>query len=376
MSIAIFTLNSALHSETRTDVSHEPFIEKIETAVGQKFSFYGNDFSSFGTHDADLIYIRTGGTEGLFRRLGLKGDIKLLTSGESNSLAASMEILSYLRMKGQKGEILHGSPEHIASRIMSCCQEDVASRFIRPLPSIDLGGIRLGVIGQPSDWLISSGVDYCKAAQRLNVEFIDIPMERLLSEIRRSNADLRSFQGSEAIYAALVKLIESYKLGGLTLRCFDLLDSVHNTGCLALARLNADGFPSSCEGDIPALISMAYLQKARGCPGFQCNLSKIDGDEFLFAHCTVPLNMLDSFSYTTHFESGIGTAIKGEIKLGKAEIFKIAPNLEEYVSITGEILRNESFPRLCRTQIVVKAPGASDYFLRSPLANHHVISLI
>ena len=44
------------------------------------------------------LHDRTGGTESIFEELfpSLKGNILLLTSGRSNSLAASLEILSYL----------------------------------------------------------------------------------------------------------------------------------------------------------------------------------------------------------------------------------------------------------------------------------------
>lgn len=378
MSVALFTLTSSLHSETLPDASGEPFVKEIEAALGERFEFFGPDFSEYGSHDADIVYVRTGGTEGLFRDLRLDGYVRLLTSGESNSLAASMEILSYLRQNGRRGEILHGSPEYIAGRIRCPRQDgpDPVSPFVTPLPPVNLDGIRLGVIGKPSDWLISSGVDYAAAGGTLNATLVDIPMDELLSRLPTSGTDMRSFAGSEALYDALRGIVGDFRLGGLTLRCFDLLDSVHNTGCLALARLNAEGIPSSCEGDIPALLSMAYLQKTRGCPGFQCNLSRIDGDNLLFAHCTVPLNMVSSYRYATHFESGIGTAVKGEIPPGDVEIFKIAPDLEHCVRIPGKIVANTSHANLCRTQIVVEAPGAAGYFLHTPLANHHIVSFL
>lgn len=374
MTIALFSICSSLHKETALPATEEAFIKDIESALGENFLFCGDDFSSFGTHDADLIYVRTGGTEGIFKSLGLKGDIRLLSSGESNSLAASMEILSYLRLQGRSGEILHGSAASIAAAIIRPLgSNDAGDCFVKPLPEIDLGGVRLGVIGAPSDWLISSGVDYDKALSRLNATLVDIPMAELLSEISLPKEQMASFEGSEEIYRALKRIVERHNLGGLTLRCFDLLDTVRNTGCLALARLNAEGIPSSCEGDIPALLTMAWLQKTGHCPGFQCNLSRIDGDELLFAHCTIPLTMVRSYSYATHFESGIGTAIKGEVPVGPARIVKISPDLEHWVSIPCEILRNQSRPNLCRTQIIVRAPGAGDYFLHRPLANHHII---
>lgn len=420
MSIALFSLTSPLHRETAPDASSEPFIKGIEKELGDTFLFFGEDYSTYGTHTADIIYVRTGGTEGIFKALGLTRsgsrcagpDVQscgsgtaapaflLLTSGESNSLAASMEILSWLRQQGLSGEILHGSAGYIASRISSISKSSDAAEvssvagspepFIRPLPEIDLGGIRLGVIGKPSDWLISSDVDYTKAKSRLNAEIVDIPMSELLNRLPSCKTspkehpagpdseavDMRSFAGSEAIFDALLGIIRDYRLGGLTLRCFDLLGAVHNTGCLALARLNAQGIPSSCEGDIPALLSMVYLQQTTGCPGFQCNLSRCTGDELLFAHCTVPLNMVTSYSHTTHFESGLGTAIKGELPTGDVEIFKISPDLEHCVRIPGRLLRNTSEPNLCRTQVVVSAPGAASYLLRSPLANHHILHLL
>lgn len=399
MSVALYTLTSTLHKEAAQNAADEPFIKEIEAALGERFLFCGEDYSTFGTHGIDIIYVRTGGTEGLFKALGLAGPsgkhcdfpsrtnsaFLLLTSGDSNSLAASMEILSWLRQQGLSGEILHGSAGYIASRIRSLSESSNVSKataspesispFVQPLPEIDFGGIRLGVIGRPSDWLISSDVDYAKAKSRLNAELVDIPMSELLSRLPSDGIDMRSFAGSEAIYNALLDIVRDYRLGGLTLRCFDLLDTIHNTGCLALARLNAQGITSSCEGDIPALLSMVYLQQTTGCPGFQCNLSRCSGDELLFAHCTVPLNMVTSYKYATHFESGIGTAIKGELPIGGVEIFKISPDLEHCVRIPGRILRNTSEPNLCRTQVVVSAPGAASYLLHSPLANHHILHL-
>ncbi|MDE7123078.1 MAG: hypothetical protein K2N93_01880 [Alistipes sp.] len=28
---------------------------------------------------------------------------------------------------------------------------------------------------------------------------------------------------------------------------------------------------------------------------------------------------------------------------------------------------------LCRTQVLLRAPGVADYFLRNPIGNHHVV---
>jgi hypothetical protein len=45
----------------------------------------------------------------------------------------------------------------------------------------------------------------------------------------------QALPGANRIYRGLKQLVEDYQLQGLTLRCFDLLTSMKNTGCLALA---------------------------------------------------------------------------------------------------------------------------------------------
>lgn len=98
MDIAVYTLTSPLHDENAVNAVSKDFIAGIEKALGTSLDFKGADFTEYGTHDLDIIYVRTGGTEGLFKEVfpGLGGNILLMTSGKSNSLAASMEIMSYL----------------------------------------------------------------------------------------------------------------------------------------------------------------------------------------------------------------------------------------------------------------------------------------
>ena len=75
----------------------------------------------------------------------LKEPYYLLSTNSNNSLASSLEILTYLNNNNYKGEILHGSIDYISKRIM----ELVNSNYDR-----------LGVIGKPSDWLIASIPEY------------------------------------------------------------------------------------------------------------------------------------------------------------------------------------------------------------------------
>ena len=381
---AVYTITSGLHDEQSVGKLSDEFLKGV--FPDGDFEFKGADFRDFGTHELDLIYVRTGGAEGIFKSLLpemlARGTERyyLLTSGKSNSLAASLEILSYLRQQGLTGEVLHGSAEYLQQRISTL--ETVAKARKK------LQGTRIGVIGQPSDWLIASQADPMALADRLGVKLVVIPMQELLNEIAkapRENAPeeepmadnvRKSYPGATQIYHALEVLVKRYELGAFTLRCFDLLTSVGNTGCLALASFNSDGIPAACEGDVPALLSMMMAHALTGCTGFQANPARIDVEtgQMLFAHCTVPFNMVTGWQYDTHFESGIGVGIHGNLPEGPVTVFKVSGKLDRHFVAEGELLENQYEDHLCRTQVVLQLqPEDARYFLTNPIGNHHII---
>ena len=382
MNIAVYTLTSELHDEKAVGAVTREFLGSLDF----DYVFKGNDYSDYGSHALDLIYVRTGGTEGIFKRLlnelQKKSDrpFYLLTSGKSNSLAASMEILSFLRQENCLGEIIHGNPEYISKRIALLAKVGEAKMLLK--------GCRLGVVGKPSDWLISSSVDRDIVKRRLGIDIVDIPMQELLDVIRVTPLKELSEQasteglwqalpGAVQIYDALKVIVERYRLQGFTIRCFDLLTAVKNTGCLALARLNSDGIVAGCEGDIPTMLSMKIAQALTGVSGFQANPANINPEtgDMVFAHCTIPFNMVERYEYDTHFESGIGIGIRGYMKEGPVTIFKVSGDMSRYFVEDGELLRNQAKPDLCRTQQVIhlSQPARTSYFLTEPIGNHHVI---
>lgn len=393
MNIALYTLTSPLHDEAAVNAVSGRFISEIENALGARFDFRGNDFSGYGESDLDIIFVRTGGTEGLFKEVfpTLGGNILLLTSGKSNSLAASLEIMSYLNQQGCKGEILHGSVSYISERI------NVLAKVSRARKS--LNGRNLGIIGEPSDWLISSDADKKAVKEKLGINLLDINIQELVEETGKvdtfpqevraiskeleenaSEAVRKYAEGALKIYVALKNIVTKYNLSGLTLRCFDLLDSVGNTGCLALAMLNSEGIPSGCEGDVPALLTMTIGQALTGRCGFQANPSRIDPQtgELLLAHCTIPFNMILSRSFNTHFESGIGVAVHGEMPLGETTIFKVSGDLSRSFCAEADLLSNQYENNLCRTQINLRLKEnpqetCMEYFLKKPVGNHHIV---
>lgn len=362
--IAIYTLTSELHDEKAVSAVTNEFLGSL----GIEYQLKGSDYSDYGRQTLSLIYVRTGGTEGIFRRLLPELQEKstspfyLLTSGKSNSLAASMEILSYLRQRDIQGEIIHGSSNYIARRIT------ILSKVAQARQT--LNGTRLGVIGEPSDWLISSYADKVKINEQLGISLVSVPIQELIDSVKMEQED--------GIYKALKTIIAKYQLQGFTLRCFDLLTAIKGTGCLPLARLNAEGYVAGCEGDIPAMLTMMISRSLLGISGFQANPSAINPEtgEMLFAHCTIPLDMVEHYELDTHYESGIGTGVRGYMKEGPVTVFKVSGDLTRHFIAEGTLLRNEAKPDLCRTQQVIQLTDKNltkSYFLSDPIGNHHII---
>ena len=190
--------------------------------------------------------------------------------------------------------------------------------------------LRLGVVGKPSDWLIASNVDYKDVLETMNLELVDVPIEEMtsLGEVDPGMA------GAEAVYQRLKEIVIKYNLQGVTLRCFDLLSTVKNTGCIALSKLNDEGIPAACEGDIPTLLTMMVCKRLTGELCFQVNPARINPDgEMLFAHCTLPLGMTEKHEYTTHFESGIGVAIHGDLPAGDYTLVKLSNDMQRMLAV-------------------------------------------
>ena len=83
---AIYTLTSELHDEKAVSAVTREFLESLNIAYDLK----GADFADYGRQGLNLIYVRTGGTEGIFKRLLPELQAKsrrpfyLLTSDKSN----------------------------------------------------------------------------------------------------------------------------------------------------------------------------------------------------------------------------------------------------------------------------------------------------
>lgn len=360
----------------------EKFLAELGNALHKKV--LSVNLEELKTQELPVFFIASGGAEESFKAVfrEVKGPYILLTTPAYNSLAAAMEILGYLDEIGEKGEILHGSIEAIAKRINVLEKVAGAKNKLR--------GMRLGAIGDPTaSGLISSVADPKKTFDACGMEIVNIDMQELVDEyyiggyvdnvytkqLKSMNYSADEVEKALDVYGATKRIMEKHKLQAVTIRCFGLLSAIHTTGCLAMAILNSEGVPAACECDTKSAVSMSILYALTGEPSFMANPSCMDPEksEIIFAHCTLPISMPDSYILTTHFESGIGVAVSGEMAPGPMTIFKCNDDLTRHYAGEAELLETLHRQDLCRTQMRLKLKDGTDYFAHSPISNHHLI---
>ena len=272
-----------------------------------------------------VVVPATGGTERIIANIIEKSDVPVMIWAlpHHNSLASALEVYSLYRDRVR----LHYSP--ITSlegleRFVGMCRV--------------LSGVKIGVVGGVSDWLLSVG-DLPKF-----VEIVEIGFDELEGDI----------------FEALRRV--SKGLSAITVKCFDLIE--HGiTACLPLAMLD---IPAGCEGDLNAVFTMLLIREIFGKPSWMANVCRLS--PLVLAHCTVPLKMVEDYELTTHAESGKGVAVRGKLKRGTVTLAKYGKG--RLLLMKGRVVGNLREKGLCRTQAVVEC---DEEFLVENIVGNHVV---
>jgi L-fucose isomerase-like protein len=383
--IEVLVRASALHDAKTVDKMKTGLLKQIASATS---AFEIEDVSRPSGDRLAAVLVLTGGTEREVLKViaQLPPPALLIAHPAHNSLPASLEILARIRQDGGEGRILFGSPEEIAAGLE---QELVIANAWEGLRFS-----RVGLIGEPSDWLVASEVDRAFLKGRLSVELIPIEMKELLTNIAQASAakkDISKFKrgakktderasadvpDSVVIYEGLRSLIDEHRLDACTVRCFDLVTELEQTGCYALSRLNDEQIPAGCEGDLQALFTLFVAYLLTGQAAFMGNIASVDqaGREIGIAHCTCPLSATTQYSIATHFETDLGVGIAGTLPTGPCTVFRLGGERLDRLFVREGTMEETTFrDDLCRTQVRVSIDGPVDVLLEAPLGNHHIL---
>ena len=334
------------------------------------------DHFQFVDGDANILFVLSGGSEYAATQLVEKGKFYLILSNElDNSNAAALEIKAWMNREGISSVLL-SNPEEMKAYM---------SKYIEVTSAIEaLKGKQLGLIGNVSDWLIASSVEKNVLMSRLGINLKQIDWKSLCSfgDAEINNDFLSKFEytdhqeklNASKIYNILKDCVENEKLDALTVECFPLVRQKSVTACLALSLFNDQQIPAGCEGDLASIVGMMFAKELSGSIPWMANVAKISAETALFAHCTIGTNLLSDYEVTTHFETGLGTAIRGMYRYNDITVFRLNSELNKAFITTGEVLDRPRYATACRTQIEVKLPlSAITKLKENPLGNHHLI---
>ncbi|MBQ9556852.1 MAG: fucose isomerase [Muribaculaceae bacterium] len=390
MKLNLITFASSLASRESIFTDHHELLDAIAGKYDVQYIF-PEELDRLPNEGATMVLVGSGGVEEMVKACidRLPRYVVLIADGLKNSLAASLEILSWMRLDGRQGRVLHGPISFIMQGIDDYAQAHEA---------IDkLYGKCVGVIGKPSGWLIASNVDYEAMSKRWGVTMVDIPLDEVVKgyeaipdvdvqdmtdEFMRKAIGIKEPSRDEVVkamrlYSAIKNIVKLYHLDAFTLNCFDLIPTTRTTGCVALALLNQEGIPAGCEGDEQTLLTMLAVQAATGQMTFMANPSKIldnAAHEMVFAHCTIAPAMTDRYIVRDHYESLSGVAVEGIIDPMDMTVVKCGgKEMEHYFISKARLLECTTNPNMCRTQLHLRLEQPLDYFLERSIGNHHVI---
>ena len=340
----------------------------------------------------DALLIVSGGTEhlALAALSRTDGPAILLAHPDRNSLPAALEILGALRQSGRPGRIV----------MVSEASESVATltRLARHLEvRRRLRAARIGRIGAPSDWLVASVPGPGAVTAAWGPALVDVPLEEVVEALSDGEpgeaASIRDamVSGAESVRepssvdldaaavvaAALRRVVDRLRLDACAVRCFDLVTDRQTTGCMGLSWLLDEGVVAGCEGDVPATLTMLWLQLFTGEPPFMANPQDLDprANTLDLAHCTVARRLVSRYVLRSHFESSLGVGIAGTLDPGPVTLARVGgADLRAAFISDGEIVGGGESERRCRTQVTVRLESPVAELLASPLGNHLVLA--
>lgn len=371
-----------------------PLMDALSCRGGERI-----DAAGFGD-PAPLVYVMaTGGTERTLlqlqavRQAERPGEpVILVAHPGNNSLPASFEVLARLQQDELPGRIVfvRGPEDEAGLATLDAAIADVAVRM-------RLLDTRIGLVGEPSDWLVASSPDADIVREVWGPTVIRVPMEELEAAIDAVAEDdvtvrVASLSGEATgcaepseddlanvarVTAAMQGIVDTHGFDAVSLRCFDLLASRETTGCFALSELTDAGVMAGCEGDLVSTVGMLWAYLMTGELPWMANPSELDeaANTLKLAHCTIARGMLENYRLRSHFESGQGVGIQGDLPLGPVTLLRIGGAAMNALWLAeGEIVSRGDAENLCRTQVDIElSNGDVSELLHAPLGNHIVL---
>ena len=354
---------------------HEEVVTEVDevSQVAKKYANY-----------LPVLLLLTGGTSRMVKKFvdaGAFDRVVILAHGEHNSLASAISARSKLEADGIWTWIFHCSS---VSDPECDLQLDRMARVLKAVTQVLEA--RIGLIGVEGKSEAAENFE-----TRFNAEITTIPMDEFESIVRSIDVEeaqkvaeeiskLIRFESPKdklvdvgRIYLAIKKVFIEQKLDAMAIDCFPYLIKHGITPCLALAKLNEEGYLVACEGDVQALLSMIISSSLTGYSGWIANAVMFKGNRGYFAHCTIALNMIKDGVAMSHFESGYPYALSGKLVHSVGTILSISSDFSLMAAAVIRVIQSGLLSYgMCRSQIVAEFDLDVEKVPLVAPANHHV----
>jgi L-fucose isomerase-like protein len=248
-------------------------------------------------------------------------------------------------------------------------------------------------------YVITSSFNYNTAKRTLGVEILSCSTQRYLEihkHIENSKAsELAKEWGEQALrvveptdedleisarfYLAMKRVIDENRAGAVTINCLPLVEEIQGTPCMGMVKLNDEGIPVACEGDLTALMSMVFMERLANRSVFMGNIIYANPVDNIIEinHCVLPFYMKGydqsrkAYELHDYHGRGIGVSVSYEPDLDETvTIVRFSTDLKELIFVTGTLFGfGEDY---CRSNLKIKIPDVKS-FIKEARGNHHIL---
>lgn len=211
---------------------------------------------------------------------------------------------------------------------------------------------------------------------------------RLIGEAREAFMEEEDVTNSVIPYLAAGALLRKHRCNAFTIPCFTLCTSKvpaerRFTPCLTHTLLKDRGIPSSCEGDLNALMAMALLMYCSDRSVFMGNpfVEDIEGSTLRIGHDVPGLRMKGlggpdlPYNIRPFTKGGWGVTVRYDFRLDRGQEVTVArfnPSGTRLLATSGEIVDGGGFDSIgCSLSVLLKVPDAAEFIHRQANFGHH-----
>ena len=347
-----------------------------------------------GEADIKVVFVASGGTSRILRE-ALKGrEAWLWAHPHDNSLPSALSAREKLRSTGSwKCEIAFSSPDEVPDKIMAevralkaLCElrEAEVIAFCSEEKAGELEAVLSGLLGpwkpEVKRFDVTELLRALEEARPLSVSEAMSVLKGLDSESPTSELSLGFARGVQMALLIEERFLSGREKSIVTFDCFNVLEDLGMTPCVAIGLLLEHGITAVCEADPASLVLMALCHYLSGEPPWMANLASYDpaSNTITLAHCTACPSLSSAWPYRghfiEHFESGKPVALDVWLRRGPVVLASLQPGRKKLVLARGRVLDSGMGEEgMCRTQALVELKGNIRAFIEET-GNHHVLT--